>query len=251
VTTKRLQGTTRLAQGGTRRVKFVNKVQSRATAYEEISQFHSFIRFISDEISREDLSSVNLVCIRVDSRVREDNPMRPGIYAFAAHRWIFEGLKTEEVVRARVLNLETLEMLGSEASIDIVNCARVFGQDWPGATGDVDAPVAGDSLEEIEFTLIDDFNEEKQQKESENYDRTQFQLNAIRTHLERKLGTEKQRIMNLGSDPRSRGLVIAAERTMQRLTERFDLQLAKLDQIRNIRSKREPVAKGMILIEGS
>jgi hypothetical protein len=35
-----------------------------------------------------------------------------------------------------------------------------------------------------------------------------------------------------------------------RLTERFDLQIAKLDQIRRVKSKREPVGKGMILIRG-
>jgi superfamily II DNA or RNA helicase len=251
VIAKRLQGLTRLAEGGTRRARFVNRVQSARSPYEEISQFHPFIRFISEEISRLDNSPINVVCIRVDNQFRQDNPIRPGTYAFAVHRWIFEGLKTEEAIRGRVTDLTTLETMDLEASINLVNYARVFGRDWPGATGDVDAPQAGKALEEIEFLLIDDFNGERAQKESENADRINFQLHAIRTHLERKLEVEKQRIVSLGNDSRRRGLVIAAERTMSRLTERFDLQLAKLDQIRTIRSKREPVAKGIISVEGS
>ena len=251
VIAKRLQGLTRLAEGGTRRVRFVNKVRIAGTSYEEISQFHPFIRFISEEISRADISPVNVVCIHVGSHFRKDNPMQPGTYAFAVHRWIYEGLKTEEAVRGRAIDLKTLETMDLESSMNMVNYARVFGRDWPSATGAVDAPQAGKALEEIEFLLIDDFNGERAQKESENADRINFQLHAIRTHLERKLEIEKQRIVNLGSDSRSRGLVIAAERTMSRLTERFELQLAKLDQIRTIRSKREPIAKGIIFIEGS
>jgi hypothetical protein len=177
--------------------------------------------------------------------------MSPGVYSFAVQRWIFDGLRTEEAVRARVMDLNSLEILSPEASIDIVNAARVFGEDWPGATGDLDAVRAAKALEEIEFLLIDDFNEEREQKESENADRIQFQLQSIQTYLERKLGVEKQRIINLGSDPRNRGLVIAAERTITRLTERFELQMAKLDQIGRVRSKREAVAKGMVLVEGA
>jgi hypothetical protein len=127
----------------------------------------------------------------------------------------------------------------------------VFGKDWPGATGDLDAQGAAKALEEIEFQLIDDFDEERERKESENTDRIHFQLHAIRTYLDRKRGTEEQRIISLGNEPRNRGLVIAAERTITRLTERFELQMAKLDQTCNVRSKREPVGKGMILIKGA
>jgi hypothetical protein len=44
--------------------------------------------------------------------------------------------------------------------------------------------------------------------------------------------------------------VIAAERTINRLDERFDLQRAKLEQASSVSSRREPVGRGIILIEG-
>ena len=55
--------------------------------------------------------------------------------------------------------------------------------------------------------------------------------------------------MNLGNEQRSRGLVIASDRTIERLTERFELQSAKLEQASTVRSKREPVGKGIIFLE--
>jgi hypothetical protein len=250
VTAKRLQGLTRLAEGGTKRCRFANKVRTGVAPYEQLSQFHPLIRFISDEINRDLSAAISLLCIQVPDSASRADAIRPGIYAFAIQRWIFDGLRTEEFVRARVMDLTSNEVLGPEASIDIVNLARVFGGDWPGASSDIEPSRAARALEEIEFRLIDDFDEGRQQKESENADRIQFQLHAIRTYLERKLRIEDQRIANLGTDPRNRGLVITAERTKVRLTERFDLQIAKLDQIRSVRSKRESVGKGMILIEG-
>jgi len=251
IATKRLYGLTRLAEGSTIRCRFANKVRTGATPHEQLSQFHPLIRFISEEVNREELSATGLLCIQLAGNVRSGNPVRPGLFAFVVQRWIFDGLRTEESVRARAMDLGSLEVLGPDASSNIVNAARVFGTDWPGATGDLDAVRAAKALEEIEFRLIDDFGEERVQKESENADRIQFQLHAVQTYLERKQHVEEQRIANLGSDPRNRGLVVAAERTITRLTERFALQMAKLDQARSVGSKRDPIAKGIILIEGA
>jgi hypothetical protein len=251
VTAKRLYGLTCLTEGGAKRCRFANKVRIGGAAHEQLSQFHPLIRFISEKVSQEADSVMNLLCIEVDSDVRPGIQMKPGTYAFAVQRWIFDGLRTEEAVRARVMVLDSSEILTAEELIDIVNAARMFGRDWPGATGDLDERSAAKALEDIEFHLIDDFNEEQERKESENTDRIQFQLHAIRTYMARKKGTEEQRIANLGTEPRNRGLVVAAERTIARLTERFNIQIAKFDQTSSARSKREPVGKGMILIKGS
>jgi hypothetical protein len=174
----------------------------------------------------------------------------PGKYAFAVQRWTFDGLRTEEAIRARVVSLDTSEYLSPEASMDVVNAARLSGRDWPGASGELDSVLAADALTEMEFGLIEDFDAERESKEAENTDRIQFQLQAIKTYRDRKVSTERQRISNLGSEPRNRGLVIAAERTINRLEERFELQRAKLEQASSVSSRREPVGRGIILIEG-
>jgi len=249
IASKRLQGLTRLAEGGSRLCKFVNKVKGGSASREQINQFHPLIRFISEEIG-EETSILSVICMKIPftSITREAAP--PGKYAFAVQRWTFDGLRTEEAIRARVVSLDTSEYLSPEASMDVVNAARLSGRDWPGASGELDSVLAADALTEMEFGLIEDFDAERERKEAENTDRIQFQLQAIKTYRDRKVTTERQRISNLGSEPRNRGLVIAAERTINRLEERFELQRAKLEQASSVSSRREPVGRGIILIEG-
>jgi superfamily II DNA or RNA helicase len=248
---RRLYGQTRLAEGGARRCRFVNKVRGNIGGIEQISQFHPLVRFISNEVESLESYSGELISVQVPSSFDLPVNIKPGQFAFSVHRWTFEGLRTEEVIRARVLDIRTLESLDAEMSLDLVNLARVQGKDWPGATSDLDHKRAGAALEEVELALIEDFDQERRQKEAENADRVQFQLQAIQAYRDRKIGIERQRIQNLGLEPKNRGLVITAERTMERLNERFEIQLAKLEHTRTVRPKRESVTRGVISIEGA
>jgi hypothetical protein len=250
ISERRLYGLTRLAEGGAQRCRFVNKVRTGHGGHEQISQFHPLVRFMSEEIQRHYASSNDLISVRVTADVAQDSHLRLGQYAFTVHRWTFDGLRTEEAIRARVVDIGTLEILDPEASLEIVNAGRLLGRDWPGATADLDYGRAADALDEVELCLIEDFNQESKQKKAENADRVQFQLQSIQAYRDRKVGIERQRIQNLGMEPRNRGLVIAAERTVERLRERFEIQMAKLEQTREVLANRETVGRGIIQIEG-
>ena len=249
ISERRLYGLTRLAEGGARRCRFANKVRGNIGGIEQISQFHPLVRFISDQIQSLEAHSGELISVRVPAAFDLAANTVPGQYAFSVHRWTFEGLRTEEAIRARVVNIRTLESLDAEMSLDLVNLARVQGRDWPGATSDLDHKRAGDALEEVELSLIGDFDQERRQKDAENSDRVRFQLQAIQAYRDRKIAIEKQRIQSLGSEPKNRGLVITAERTMERLNERFEIQMAKLENTRVVLPRRESVSRGVISIE--
>lgn len=251
ISERRLYGLTRLAEGGARRCRFANKVRGNIGGIEQISQFHPLVRFISDQIQSLEAHSGELISVRVPAAFDLPANIVPGQYAFSVHRWTFEGLRTEEAIRARVVNIRTLESLDAEMSLDLVNVARVQGRDWPGATSDLDHKRAGDALEEVELSLIEDFDQERRQKDAENSDRVRFQLQAIQAYRDRKIAIEKQRIQSLGSEPKNRGLVITAERTMERLNERFEIQMAKLENTRVVLPRRESVSRGVISIEGA
>jgi hypothetical protein len=100
------------------------------------------------------------------------------------------------------------------------------------------------------MTLAEDFSRERSQRDAENADRVQFQLQSIEAYRDRRIATERQRIANLGTSPRSRGLVLAAERTVERLLERFQVQMAKIEYTKSIRATRETVGRGLIQIAG-
>jgi superfamily II DNA or RNA helicase len=250
ISERRLYGLTRLAEGGPRRCRFANKVRGTIGGIEQISQFHPLVRFISDQVQSLDGYSGELISVRVPQAFDMPANISPGHYAFSVHRWTFEGLRTEEAIRARVVDIRTLESRGPEESLDLVNLARVQGKDWPGATSELDNKRAGIALEEVELALIEDFDQERRQKDAENSDRVQFQLQAIQAYRDRKISIERQRIQNLGVEPKNRGLVITAERTMERLNERFEIQMAKLEHTRTVNPKRETVGRGVISIEG-
>ena len=247
---RRLQGLTRLAEGGARRCRFVNKVRTGTGAQEQISQFHPLVRFIREEIQKQQVLPNDLISVSLSADAKTDIDLRPGRYAFAVHCWTFIGLQTEEVIRARVIDIDAFEIFDSERSFEIVNAARSLGRDWPGATADLDPGRSSDALEEADLSLVEDFGQESKQKAAENADRVQFQLQAIQAYRDRKIGIEKQRIQNLGMEPRSRGLVIAAERTVEQLKERFEVQMAKLAHTRKVQANRETVGRGIIRIEG-
>jgi superfamily II DNA or RNA helicase len=245
---KRLYGLTRLAEGGVRRCRFVNKVRTGNVGFEQLSQFHPLVRFISEELSIRDLSPIGLIALCIPASQIPQTVSARGMFAFTIQRWTFEGLRTEEAIRTRVVHVDSREMLDPQTSIDIVNAARVSGTDWPGATGSVDHVQAAAALEDSDLGLADDFNREREQKDAENADRVRFQLQSIEAYRDRRITIERQRIANLGTGARSRGLVLAAERTVERLQERFEIQMAKIEHTKVIRSRRETVGRGILKV---
>ena len=250
ISEKRLYGLTRLAEGGIRQCRFANNVRTRSAGAEVISQFHPFVRFISEELQKNRAESIDLISVAVSGSAKGCERLRPGQFAFSVQRWTFNGLRTEEAIRARVVDVYSLKVLSPEESLEIVNSARMFGVDWPEATAALDHQSAANALEECELELVTDFGNEKMQKDAENADRVQFQLQSIKAYRDRKLATERQRIANLGDEPRSRGLVRASEKTIERLRERFGIQEAKLAATLRIDSHRETVGRGVINVEG-
>ena len=198
----------------------------------------------------EDESALSVICVKLPFTAIPSGKLLPGTYAFSVQQWTFVGLRTEEAIRARAVSLESRNHLSTEASVELLNAVRLDGRDWPGASGELDGRTAAKAIEDMEFELIDDFDTESKGKAAENADRIQFQLQSVRAYRDRKVATERQRIASLGNEPRNRGLVIAAERTIDRLVERFELQRAKLEQAMNVTSRRDPVGRGVILIEG-
>jgi hypothetical protein len=247
---RRLSSLTTLAEGGPRRCRFMNRVGTTFDGFEQINQFHPLVRFISDELQKQPIRADYLISVDVPAGQQPDTDIPIGPFAFVVHRWTFEGLRTEEAVRARVVSIDVGTALDADTSSVIVNAARLRGRDWPGAANELEARRAAEALEEADFLLIEDFRIESEQKEAENTDRVQFQLQAIRAHRDRKVSTEKQRIQNLGLVPRTRGLIATAEEKIRELDKRFEIQMEKIKQSGKSQVKRETVSRGIIRISG-
>jgi hypothetical protein len=246
---RRLTGLTRLATGETRRCHFLNKIQRPNASIEVINQFHPLVRFIAKELDANEDPPLTLICVKVPHTASIPIKLEPGIYAGAVHRWFFEGIRTEEILRARVVVLSSGAVLEPEESLSVINTARLEGRDWLEAANDVDIAAGIQGMDEAEFSLIADFESERQVKEAENADRISFQRDSITKHLDRRLDIERRRISSLLGDARGRGLIVAAERKMKILKERFDIQTANLAQKEKITVRYDLVCKCLLLVE--
>ena len=246
---KRSFNATRLATGELIDCLFSNKAQKNPPGYEVLSQFHPFIKFISEEIKKGNEASSGLICLKLSSNAKElKTAIHKGQYAFAIEKWSFEGIRTEEILKSRLINLQTQTLLSDEISQEVINASRISGNDWPEAANDLDIEAAIDSMVNCEFQLRNDFDAELVIKKAENEDRVNFQRDSIKSYLNKKLQIENNRILSLGHNPKNKGLLVAAENTKKKLQEKFDIKDQTLINQLNVDSKLELICKGALLI---
>lgn len=214
----RLQGLTRLASGETIRCRFRNKLSAPERQEETISQFHPLIRFISKDLRDKDEAFYPLIAVALP-RTEISDP-KPAAYAFAMHRWSFSGLKDDEEIRARAVSLDTGEPLEADVSWDMINRARVTGEDWLAAGNTVahDAIEAG--IVECMDRLEADFDQIVRERDLENRDRVNFQRHSARRHLDRQRAAIQQRIDTLRQRKNER-MIRLQESQLPILEEKF------------------------------
>ena len=83
---------------------FHNKVTSKQSRIEQINQFHPLIRFINESINRGESQSFKIVSLSVN---KEDinNNLKSGYYSFVVSRWIFRGIRHEELLQSRIASI--------------------------------------------------------------------------------------------------------------------------------------------------
>jgi hypothetical protein len=246
---KRSISATRLATGALIDCLFSNKAQKNPPGHEVLSQFHPLIKFISEEIKKNNEVPSGLICLKLSSNAKElKTVIHKGQYAFAIQKWSFEGIRTEEILKSRVINLQTHDLLGDEISQEIINAARISGHDWPEAANDLNIEPAIDTMVACELQLRNDFDTELIIKKAENEDRVNFQRDSIASYLDKKLQIENNRILSLSSGTKNKGLIVAAENTKKKLQEKFNVKDQILLNQLNIESKLELLCKGALLI---
>ena len=240
---KKLFGQTNLQTGETRRCQFINKVMRSNAREEHISQFHPLVRFISEDLRARDEAFYPLVAIRVPQK---DLPkLLAGQYAFAVSCWVFSGLRTQEELRARIYRLGGNDVPDSDLSWDIVNTARVAGQDWLSVNSDIEKNVLSDGLDICAEQLTIDFQQERKNRENENQDRVSFQLQSARRHLDRQLASITNQLENYRMSGRTK-MIAPLKGRIRRVKERFQLQEERLVHKGRLTSSTQDVCMGVI-----
>lgn len=243
----RLYGQSRLATGDVVRCRFRNRISSPATGEEVISQLHPLVRYISADLKARNEAYHQLVALRV-SRAGLERPVTPGIYVFAVQRWSFAGLREEEVLRARAINMDTGAVLAADDAFDVLNSARVAGDDWPAAKNRLVAAPVEDLVDQCSDELAHDFDAATHERKLDNQDRVNFQIKGAERHRDRQVAIQKRLLDAYRAQGRTR-LVPAIEGKIRKLNGRFEDRVAQLRERSKLEFSPFPVCFGVLDVE--
>lgn len=237
----KLHGQTHLATGEMISCKFANKVRDPAIRDEMISQFHPLIRFIGQELRDKNESFYPLVAVRL----AKSADISSGTYAFVVHKWEFSGIKVEEELPVRVVNMTTGKVLGRDESWSLLNLARVEGSDWLEVMNCLDIDSFANAIDQCEKALDGDYIFETAQRRNENEDRVSFQIESAERHKDRQLNTRYELLERYRAESNTR-LVPMSEGQIRKIKERFEVQREKLQRKSELRTSQTEVCFGVI-----
>jgi hypothetical protein len=239
----KLYGQTQLASGENIRCRFANKVRDLTVKEEVVSQFHPLVRFIGKQLKVKEIESpfYRQAAMRVSTG---DRPLS-GVYVYRCDRWSFNGIKVEEELPVRALCLETGALLEPEESWNLLNSARINGDDWLEVDNEIDRECVKQGLKKCEEALDQDFVQDRRQRENENQDRVTFQVETAKRHFERNLATKNDVLSRYRSTGNTR-MIPAYEGQIKQLEYRFSMLVEQLKLKSQLHSSQDEVCWGVI-----
>ena len=243
----RLQGQTRLTDGSTVRCQFRNKIDRFTRHGEIVSQFHPLVRFISEELKGA-RKFCQLVAVALPKQATPK--LRKSTYAFSAKRWTFNGLKTEEELHVRAINVSNSDdILDSDHSWDLLNQAKVEGSDWLSAGNDVDEVEQIIRIfDQCDIQLENDYKIAKRSREDENHDRVAFQIQVASRHRDRLLESQYKVLAGHKEQNRTQ-LIPMVEGRIRKIKQKFEIQIEGFRNRGEMSSATADVCYGLIRVD--
>ena len=241
-----LLGRTRLATGDHVHARLVNKISEQAPRGEEIiHQFHPLIRFISHDLGKRNEGTYALLAVSVDRTADFDLPA--GEYVFYCMRFVFEGVRDEEHLKFQVGKRTdgAFELCSPESSEELVQLARLRGNDWPGAGNSLNAQLIERALYETEEALDKRYQSMLDEKKAENEDRANAQIETIKSRIQRVEARDQSiaaQHASAGRESLSKATLAKYEKEKQRLNNR----IREIETQQVIRPTRYQVCAGVI-----
>lgn len=243
---KRQHGQTRLATAQRIKCRFVNKVGRGTARTDHISQFHPLVRFISDELSQRNEAYFPLIAVRCKQSMMS-RAYEPGAYAFVVSLWAFEGIRTDEELTARVVDMAGGRIFSMEESLELVNAARLIGEDWLAAHSVLERDGLRNAIDACSTVAQSDYEKAARIREIENLDRVAFQKESLIKHKERRMKTLHE--VRIKHQLNGRGsLVSATEGQIRSLEEKVSLQMERLTSREQFRTSHFEPCAGVIYI---
>jgi SNF2 family DNA or RNA helicase len=248
----KLNGLTRIANYQSTKIKFENKSDNFGTSfdYEAINQFHPLVRFISHDIQSQKVFDMRLIASIMMKQDLGELPISSGVYCFALNKWSFEGLRTEEDLRARILKQDNNKYLEADNSMDVINAIRVKAKDWLSAPSEIGQYVTEikKQIDDCIIKLDDDFSKAKEDYEIENMDRIGFQKNSASKGFNRKKESLRTTLEKYESQDKNHRMIPATIGRINALQTRYETKLKELEHKQELKPLREEVCVGIFKV---
>lgn len=242
-----LQGKTGLG-GAPVRCRFLNKISESAKPGEEIfHQFHPLIRFINQDLKDRKEHFYRLVAVSVALEGSELT-LDAGNYVFSIRKFTFSGIRDEEILAIRVVNLISGEGLDEESSDLLIQSARLNGTAWLSARQELDAERVQSRLDALEEILEADYRKELESKHDENADRARFQEESVRRHLARRLPVLR-RVYETHLENGRASLAKATQGQIEKLKNRMDTRIESIREKAKVLPSTDFICAGVIKLD--
>lgn len=231
--------------------------KGRGRAIETLTQTHSFVRFLANQVAETDAPKLRpAVAARISaSDLKGATPLPPGRYAVLTMLWRFGGQVDQERIAYAGLCLPHGTSLEDDDAERLLLAAAEAGTLWPEADAELDCQAVADRCESLLLDrLTERFWDERTMREAEQEDRSTIQLRT----LEQRLADERRRQMEIidrqqhrinlgtakGRNPSS--IIAMAEGKLRKLEERAALRRTEIERARTQTSQDEQLALAVI-----
>lgn len=216
--------------------------------YELINQYHPLVRMIADHEGRSE--HCDLVVALDTSADDLGLEVPPGVYAFAAEIWLFEGARRDETIRAVFVPSDGGDMISGELSFDMINAMRSGARDWIDVAACLQNRAGtADTLEAAKAALLRQFREARKVFQAENSDRIRIQRESLERNLKRRIDKLEAAIERVGEAHRSNYLRLA-EAQKREHRQKYEVAVAGLDQREQPQAVRKGLISGVVRIRG-
>lgn len=172
---------------------FENKLGSRTSGVERITQDHPLIRFISYDQMKSGRSGLYSEVVAAQTPSPKTG-IDAGLYVYAVARWSVSGSREVERLEYAVKRVSDGALIDPSDAELLVNTTALNGQDWLAARNTVDGKAIADLQDQCRAELEENFYAFRDAYKREDADRVRMMIKTLLDHHKKKASNIHQRI---------------------------------------------------------
>ena len=223
-------------------------VKSAYNLIELLDTTHPLIRFIKHTYEISDKSFHPVSALRINKSCVPVNVF-PGIYVYVVHYWEMRGLRQDNRLIFRVVNLQDHQSLSDVNAEILLTTASREGEDVPNVVNQLEMNQVKRIFDsEMEFLILS-FDIASKEFKEENQNRCNVQERSASDYAQRQIARFEQQIANLRTEGKHR-IIPAIQGKINKAKDDLQLKLRTISEHRRVKDGFRELAAGILIVEG-